>query len=103
MPCYDPETHDRPIRLEAKVQRLTRLLCYLCQNSSEGVIAGNEDLASWWKAHQESDAKIARLKEKKKTHGESALTPQELGVLYFAGDVSMDEKTTPSVRIINPR
>lgn len=91
MPCYDPETHDRPVRLENKVHRLTAMLCDLCgkiEKTNPALIAENRDLAEWWKDHKTHDERIAALEEKRRLHGDAALTPEERGTLYCANDVS---------------
>lgn len=96
MPCYDPETHDRPIRLEAKVHKLTAFLCGVLsayEKSDEALrihIHRNKELSEWWENHKTQDARIDALKEKRKQYGDSALTPQERGTLYMADDVSYD-------------
>lgn len=91
MPCYDPDTHERPIRLEGKVNFLTAQLCYLCEildKASPNVISNNPDLNEWWKNHKNHDAKIAALKLKRFEHGDKSLTPEERGAILFANDPS---------------
>lgn len=96
MPCYDPETHDRPIRLEEKIHKLTAFLCGVLTAYEKGDEAlrihlhQNDDLSKWWENHKTQDARIEALKHKREQFGDSALTSQERGTLYFAGDVSYD-------------
>lgn len=91
MPCYDPETHERPVRLENKVHRLTAMLCALCkkiEKTNPAMIAENRDIAIWWEDHKTHDERIAAIKEKRRIHGTAALTPEERGTLYIANDAS---------------
>lgn len=93
MPCYDPETHDRPIRMEQKIHRLTAMLCYLCgelERANSALLTDTSDLASWWVAHKAHDERIAALKEKRRLQGLDALTPTERGALFLGDDVSFD-------------
>lgn len=91
MPCYDPETHDRPIRLEKKVHYLTDLLCYLCKKTeaaSPQFIEENYELAQWWIRHQKQDRMIAAILEKRKTLGYHSLTDEERLIATRHDDVS---------------
>ena len=88
MPCYDPETHERPIRLEKRVHELTALLCYACSKLSPEAIASEPNLAAWWHKHKTHDDRIAALKAKRAQYGYAALTPAERGELWTADDVS---------------
>ena len=67
MPCYDPETHDRPIRLEKKIHYLTELLCTLCTT----IQSNNPD-------YQIGEALEAKFNE----FGRDGLTPEELSHYY---------------------
>lgn len=80
MPCYDPETHERPKRLAAKVNYLTELLCATCKTASLEFIQARPWLREWWANHQIVDAKIAAAKAKQK-RGET-LTSEDLSLLY---------------------
>ena len=91
MPCYDPDTHARPVRLEAKVHALTAMLCSLCGAVEETLQILIEDrpvLKAWWEAHKEQDRLIQELEEKRRLHGESSLSPEERGMLCDLKDVS---------------
>lgn len=88
MPCYDPDTHNRPIRLENKVHFLTSLLCHACERLSPAAIAANPKLAAWWEEHKTHDTRIATLKQKRDRLGFGGLTPEERGTLLAADDVS---------------
>lgn len=82
MPCYDPETSNRPERLQKIVNRQTRLLCGLCRRSSEEAINADPDLREWWIAHKAHDERIARLKERREAG--RPLTVQEQADLHRA-------------------
>ena len=80
MPCYDPETHDRPIRLEAKIHMLTEMLCSLCQIVDvidPKIIPFNPTLNDWWLRHQEFDRIGEEIRLKKEAHGMDSLTQEE--------------------------
>lgn len=91
MPCYDPETHERPKRLESKVHRLTAMLCRLCgqiETVMPTIIETDAELAEWWINHKTHDQRIAAIREKRKTLGDHFLTPEERGLLRTANDIS---------------
>lgn len=91
MPCYDPETHERPVRLEEKVHHLTALLCGLCRKLEESdspLIKENAALTAWWKNHKEKDRLVAEINEKERTEGWKSLTHEELSRRYDAKDIS---------------
>jgi hypothetical protein len=87
MPCYDPETHEYPKRLAAKVNNLTELLCGVCgvvfcdQLLYESVIS--PELKEWWVKHQAIDALCADAREKHRRG--LALTDTERGYLCRDG------------------
>lgn len=67
MPCYDPETNDRPERLQEKVHNLTALLCYAChelERIDPQCIKDNIQLRDWYIKHLKAD-KIREELEKK--------------------------------------
>lgn len=85
MPCYDPETHEAPIRMAGKINHLTRLLCAICTSLDKGEDMPPEDAQAvfqWWQKHKAWDEEIARVKKKREEQGDEALTPQERGVLW---------------------
>lgn len=104
MPCYDPETHERPKRLEEKVHKLTALLCYICREveteGEHGILSDHPELSKWWTDHKTHDARVAAIKEKSDRLGDASLTPEERGLLYTANDISYSADTRPSAIII---
>lgn len=93
MPCYDPETHERPIRLEEKVHRLTDLLCRTCkkldQSDPNMLLASDPELFAWWQDHKEQDAMIAAIRAKRDILGWDSLTPKERRFMDRDRDISM--------------
>lgn len=92
MPCYDPETHERPKRLEAKVHRLTAMLCYLCgktEATNPAIIADNRELAEWWRNHKAQDKRVAAVREKRRVGGWQSLTADEQRIASFDDDISL--------------
>lgn len=90
MPCYDPETHERPMRLESKVHCLTAMLCAICgiiEATHPEIISNNPSLFEWWENHKAHDAYVSALEEKRRVD-ESSLTPSERGVLWTAHEIS---------------
>lgn len=87
MPCYDPDTHDKPERLKKRIHKLTAMLCWLCGRSDQSLIGENADLAVWWKDHHAHDEIIASLKEKERIHGCKSLTPEEVNLLWEHDDI----------------
>lgn len=80
MPCYDPETHERPIRLANKVHYLTELLCTLCtavQKSNPQFLPRLPEVNAWWVRHEEFDRIGEEIARKVRLHGLSSLTPHE--------------------------
>lgn len=99
MPCYDPDTHDRPIRLAAKIHKLTEMLCYLCtivDTIDRKIIPFNPTLNDWWIKHQEFDRKGQEIEDKVKAYGANvrlgieSLTPEERSH-YFARQTNSAE------------
>ena len=88
MPCFDPDTVERPIRLEQKVHCLTDMLCRLCGQVEPGILEANPDIAAWWQAHKAQDKMIADLVRKRELQGYGALTPDENWLLIKAQDAS---------------
>lgn len=85
MPCYDPETHDRPIRLEKKIHYLTELLCTLCstiQSNNPDYLPRLPEINRWWIRHREFDQIGEALEAKFNELGRDALTPEELSHYY---------------------
>jgi hypothetical protein len=85
MPCYDPETHNRPIRLEKKIHYLTELLCTLCTSvnkHSPNYLPNLEEVNKWWLKHQEFDRIGEEIEAKVKEHGVDKLTPNERSHYY---------------------
>lgn len=80
MPCYDPETHEYPKRLAAKVNCLTELLCSVCKALPPHIFLRVPNLAVWWASHQILDVKIAAVNAKRE-RGEP-LTSDDLSLLY---------------------
>lgn len=80
MPCYDPETHEYPKRLAAKVNALTELLCATCKTADPGFINARPWLRQWWENHQIIDAKIAAAKAKRARN--EPLTTEEFSLLF---------------------
>jgi hypothetical protein len=62
MPCYDPDTHERPERLAKKVNVLTDMLCRTCQQV--GAYDLPDDVAVWWDNHKVFDEKRRLAREK---------------------------------------
>lgn len=80
MPCYDPETHDRPVRLANKIHYLTELLCTLCtavQKSNPHFLARLPEVHAWWVRHEEFDRIGEEIARKVKQHGFNSLTQHE--------------------------
>jgi hypothetical protein len=85
MPCYDPETHLKPIRLEGQIHYLTDLLCSTCKELEKNnveILIENSKLSEWWENHKRHDQEIARIKEKRRVHGPQSLTGEELGYIW---------------------
>lgn len=85
MPCYDPETHDRPIRLANKIHHLTRLLCELCTSLDQKYphhLPCLPEVNEWWLKHQEFDRIGEEIRLKKELHGIESLTSQERSHYY---------------------
>jgi hypothetical protein len=80
MPCYDPETHERPIRLAEKIHYLTELLCTLCaavQKSNPQFLPRLPEVREWWVKHEEFDRAGAEIAKRVEQHGLNSLTQQE--------------------------
>lgn len=81
MPCYDPETHERPERLQKKVHLLTRLLCTLCDRlEADGQLKyfhTDAQLHAWLTHHRQLDAERKRIEQKIKATGRESLTQEE--------------------------
>jgi hypothetical protein len=77
MPCYDPETHERPKRLEKKIHHLTEMLCWLCGVTDPSVIEANHNLKDWWMKHQEFDRIGEELARRVERDGIKSLTRAE--------------------------
>jgi hypothetical protein len=87
MPCYDPETHERPKRLDRKVNRLTAMLCSLCgklQAEHPAILEENPEILEWWTKHRAHDERISSLKERRWRDGIDSLTMKERDELAFA-------------------
>ena len=85
MPCYDPETHDRPIRLEARIHKLTEMLCQLCtivDMIDPKIIPFNPTLNDWWIKHKEFDQISKELIKKVEEQGINNLTNSERSHYY---------------------
>jgi hypothetical protein len=85
MPCYDPETHDRPVRLAKKIHHLTRLLCTLCTSvhkHNPDYLPNLPEVNKWWVMHQEFDRIGDEIEAKVKEHGMDKLTPNERSHYY---------------------
>lgn len=95
MPCYDPETHERPIRLESRVHELTAMLCALCQKVQDipYTLSSVPGLTEWWNRHEAHDQEIAALQVRKDEGGWQPLDPMETGKLMMADDVSYGQDT----------
>ena len=69
MPCYDPETHDAPIRYSGKINRLTQLLCQLCstiETNNPDYLSRLPEINEWWLEHKRyDDLKNLTIKKKK--------------------------------------
>lgn len=92
MPCYDPDTHLRPPRLEARINSLTKLLCGACkllEKADQASLKRNKELNDWWEAHKANDAWIEAVREKKRI-GKELLTVEELSLLYHADNPAYD-------------
>ena len=90
MPCYDPETHDAPIRLAKRLNEVTQLLCKTCTQinvHAPDIFVVMPDLYIWWKTHQEHDKHVAYLEAKVKTTGFNSLTRQERDYYYTRNDI----------------
>lgn len=55
MPCQD--YRDNSYEDTTKIDKLTRMLCYLCGSCQPKLIKDNPELSLWWKEHQEQDRK----------------------------------------------
>lgn len=91
MPCYDSETHERPVRLEQKVHRLTALLCGLCskvESTHPELFEEDDALVEWWTKHKTQDARLEALKKKQAAQGFQSLTPREKDAVWFQNDIS---------------
>jgi len=80
MPCYDTETHDRPIRLEAKIHYLTKLLCSLCtsvQRNNPDYLPNLPEVYYWWLKHQAFDQIGDALIQKVEEQGIDSLNQEE--------------------------
>lgn len=69
MPCYDPETHERPKRMERRLHFLTEMLCGLCGRvEAAGLysphISASEELVTWWEQHKLHDADVVAAHNK---------------------------------------
>jgi len=94
MPCYDPDSYGcrRSVgsdheftKLRKKLDRVTDLLCWLCQHSDPSALEGNHPLHEWWTKHQVDDAKrIAREEEE-------ARKKEMQRLLLHAGTLSPEE------------
>ncbi len=59
MPCYDPDTAELPKRLSARLNKLTELLCSVCQqlaDTNNPILKQNEALLHWWNHHTMIDS-----------------------------------------------
>lgn len=92
MPCRDWEDGFRTDEgySAAKVDKLTRMLCYLCnavQINDGRLIKANKELSDWWKEHRVADAKRRKAeadklaKQKLKQAALAKLTDEEKRVL----------------------
>lgn len=58
MPCqYDSVPGENEARLHEGLDRLTRMLCWVCERTSETILRHNPELMAWWTEHQKADAK----------------------------------------------
>lgn len=96
MPCYDPDTHQLPIRLRARVNDVTAMLCELCGKAEEKMpelISSSAKLSAWWDNHKAKDAllrsvELQKIQEKKAAQGFWSLTDEERDTYRraFTGD-----------------
>lgn len=87
MPCYNPEAHERPIRLherpirlEAMTHHLTRLLCELCTTLDQkypNYLPCLPEVNEWWLKHQEFDRIGDELAQRVEQHGIESLSQSE--------------------------
>ena len=53
MPCEGGPTNDQ--YLHEEIDKLTRMLCYLCTKCHKELIKSHFDLSEWWDEHQRED------------------------------------------------
>lgn len=65
MPCrdWDYVQRERDLRSD-KIDKLTRMLCWLCGKTYPSTLRQNQELRQWWADHQEKD-RIRREAERK--------------------------------------
>lgn len=94
MPCYDPETHDAPIRYSAKINRLTQYLCKLCsavENSNPDYLSRRmPDVNDWWVEHKRYDDLKETAVRKVKENGVGSLSHEERCAYYDSKHFSPD-------------
>ncbi len=60
MPCYDPQTNEDHAAARAKVNRLTLLLCGVCEDLEAAGTLGDagHELRVWYEDHKELDRRL---------------------------------------------
>lgn len=53
MPCSDGGPSE--IECELECRDLSQMLCWLCERSENGLLAGNAQLWAWWQIHLKED------------------------------------------------
>lgn len=66
MPCQDHQGEAENEQMRERVDKLTRMLCGLCQRAEQrdpklGLLREDPELAQWWEEHKQADFKRKHL------------------------------------------